>query len=118
MKTEQKYKTQTKIKDNLTLKKNGEIKEQINYLFKKGRGFTTSGKKQLKINEKITGERQRISVTPVEEKNKQKEENKGMSNKTLKTNEMKINALNEFNETCIKIMAYSHMAKKETKMTW
>ncbi len=118
MKTEQKYKTHTKIKDNLTLKKNGEIKEQINYLFKKGKGITTLGKKQLKINDKIKGDSHRISVKNKKEKNEQKDENKYMANEILKINEMKIKNLNEFDETCRKIMLYSHMVKKETEKIW
>ena len=118
MKTEQKYKTHTKIKDNLTLKKNGEIKEQINYLFKKGKGITTLGKKQLKINDKIKGDSHRISVKNKKEKNEQKDENKDTANEILKINKMKIKDLNEFNETCRKIMLYSHMAKKESEKIW
>ena len=118
MKTEQKYNTHTKIKDNPNLKKNGEIKEQINYLFKKGKGITTLGKKQLKINDKKTGDSNSISVKNKKEKNEQKDENKYMANEILKINEMKIKNLNEFDETCRKIMLYSHMVKKETEKIW
>ena len=119
MKTEQKYNTHTKIKDNPNLKKNGEIKEQINYLFKKGKGLTPLGKKQLKINDKKTGDSHSISVKNKKEKNEQKDENKDMANEILlKIKKMKIKNLNEFNETCRKIMLYSHMVKKESEKIW